>query len=614
MLKQIVFFLVLSTQLIALNRKEVPLEHCWNIEALYPSSDAWYQDLEAFKEEYQVPEFHTITKYRGALSSSIENIHCALKAYTACERRLQKLLCYAKLRVDEDLANCEEKHREGLCTTLMQEFMLKTNWLEHEILSQPYEYILLAKKCYKEHAFYLEKLLREKEHRLDPEKEAIIMLAGSVLEGPSRIFSTLNNADFTFDPVLDCRGQKLKLSHASYSEYTASSDCTLRKNSFMSCHRKYLEHENSFTELLQAHINSHLFDAKLHRFSSCLEAALYPKNIDTSVYHELLKQIHAKITSLHRYMALKKKLLHLDEFHYYDIKAPIVANYSKQYSFDEAISLILKALKPLGKDYVETLKKGLTIDRWVDRYENDNKRSGAYSSGCYDSMPYILTNFSKNIASVKTLAHEAGHSMHTYLSNQYQGYTTHQYDLFVAEVASTLNEELFFAYMIDNAKSTEEKASLITSRLDYTVGTLFRQACFAEFELFVHEMVENNIPLTPKLLKDTYLELIRFYFGSDIILDDEVAIEWARIPHFYSNFYVFQYVTGISCATCLHRRIKEEGQKAVRDYLEFLRSGGSDFPLNLLEKTKVDVRTGACVCTAIDIFDAYVTELEHLLL
>jgi len=595
----------------AIDRKDVPVEHRWNIEALYSSFDAWYTDLEAFKEAYQVPHYTSITKYKGTLSKSTENLRSALHAASSASMRLERLYCYAKLRMQEDLANHEAKQAEGIITSLQHEYLQTTNWLEHEILALPRDEILAGIEACKEHAFYLQKLIREKEHRLDPNAEKIVMLASPALGQPGRIFSTLNNADFRFDTVSDSSGQVFELTHASYSGFIASPDRTLRKNAFLNKQKKFLEYENSLTELLAAQVHSHHFFAKAHNFSSCLQAALYPKKIDTAVYHGLIQRVHERIESLHRYVALRKKLLGLSELHYYDLTAPLAPDHRKEFSFDEAVEAVLEAVKPLGTEYVQTLQKGLTEDRWVDRFENTNKRSGAFSSGCFDSMPYILMNFSGNIPSVKTLAHEAGHSMHTYLSCKQQPYETHSYDIFVAEVASTLNEELLFKHLIERAQNKEEKASLIASHLEHIVGVFFRQTCFAEFELFIHEAVEKNIPLTAKLLKDKYRELIQFYYGPELVCDEEVSIEWARIPHFYSNFYVFQYATGFSSATCLHRRIQTEGQVAVSDYLEFLRSGGSVFPQDLLEKAKVDVQTGAFVDSAIDAFDAYVQELKN---
>jgi oligoendopeptidase F len=343
-----------------------------------------------------------------------------------------------------------------------------------------------------------------------------------------------------------------------------------------------------------------------------LEAALYPKNIDLDVYHALIKAVRSKASLLHRYMKLRKKILGVKELHCYDLYVPLVPSVDMKFGYDEAEDLVINSMKPLGNKYVDLLHDGLKKGRWVDRYENQNKRSGAYSSGCYDSMPYILMNYKGILRDVFTLAHEAGHSMHSLFSRQSQPYHYSDYAIFVAEVASTFNEEFLMQTLIQKAKSPKEKAFLLNEKLEDIRGTLFRQVCFAEFELFIHELAEKRIPMTPKVLKDKYLELTAFYFGPGVTIDPEIAIEWARIPHFYYNFYVYQYATGIAASMALAEHVRNDGAKAREKYLEFLRSGSSDYPINLLAKAGVDMRSPEPVIDAMHEFETLLDEFEKV--
>lgn len=589
-------------------RKDVAVQDRWNVEALYPT-------LEAFTQALQEVNFDEIKQYRGRLSESSDTLLKALDAYFKTERALSKLYTYAHLRHDEDIAENSTKQAYEIISSLYHQFSQDTAWLSPELLHMPEEKFskLLTDPKLKTYHFFLEKLYRLKAHTLPIEQEELLALADQALDTSPKAFSALNNADFHFGKIKDEQGNERDLTHASFGMYMRDRDRTLRKNAFQAMHGKYFEFRNSITELLGGQVQNHLFAARARKYSGCLESALYPRNVDLDVYHSLIKAVHNNIDALHSYVKLRKKLLGLDELHFYDLYVPLVPAYDMKMSYEEAENIVVEAVKPLGKEYVDALHNGLKTDRWVDRYENKNKRSGAYSSGCYDSMPYILMNFKGILRDVFTLMHEAGHSMHSYYSRKHQPYHYSNYTIFVAEVASTFNEELLTKTLLKRATSVQEKAFLINEKIEDIRTTLFRQVMFCEFELFIHEAAEKRIPITPDLLSEEFTRLNRFYFGETIVMDPEIAIEWARIPHFYYNFYVFQYATGISAALALANGVLNGGDKEREAYLQFLRSGCSDYPLELLKKAGVDMKSVKPVECAIGEFRSLVAELETLL-
>jgi len=582
----------------------------WNVTSLFPSIDLWKKELTA-----TVDDFPKILAFRSKLADSIQTLHDALSCYFSLERRLRKLYTWAHLRHDEDIAKTDMKEAFETITGIYHQFAQTTSWLQPELLhiaDDTFKSYLQAPDL-QEYHFFLEKLYRLKPHTLPTEQEELMALAEQALDAPHKAFSAINNADFVFGSVLDSAQNERELTHATYGLYLRDFDRELRKNAFMKLHQTFKSYENTITELLSGQVQTHVFHAKARKYSSCLQSALFPKNIDTSVYRALIDAVHSKISALHRYVSLRKKLLNLDELHPYDMYVPLVPSFEMKMSYDEAENVVIESAKKLGSEYVDLLHHGLKTGRWVDRYENKNKRSGAYSSGCFDSMPYILMNYKGILRDVFTLAHEAGHSMHSLYSRKHQPYHYSDYAIFVAEVASTFNEELLTQTLVKRAKSDKEKIFLINEKIEDIRATLFRQVLFAEFELFIHEMAEKRVPLTPKLLSDEFLRLNKFYYGNDLVYDDELAIEWARIPHFYYNFYVYQYATGISAALFLCDRISKGSDADRNAYLEFLRSGSSDYPLNILKKAGVDMQSPAPVHTAIDTFSSLVTELETLL-
>jgi oligoendopeptidase F len=590
-------------------RSEVQGADCWDVEALFPSVEAWEKEYEAAKGPWEA-----VAAFRGRLGESAQVLREAVQAALELRRKVERLYTYAHLRHDEDVGDDRHKGIYQRAMMLFHQLAEELAWMEPELLALPQETLdaLLADPALADYQFYLEKIVRLKPHTLGPKEEQLVAMAGRALDTPSQAFSAMNNADFSFGQVEDSQGLSHELTHGSYRLMQRSFDRTLRKNSFEQLHGKFNQYENTLCELLNGQVQGHLFSARSHNFDSCLESALFPKNIDLSVYHSLIEAVRAGLPHLHRYMKLRKESLGVDALHLYDVYVPLMETEEHKVPWDRAVEQVVESVAPLGDAYQSALAQGLGPDRWCDRYENQGKRSGAYSSGCFDSHPYILMNYHERLSDVLTLAHEAGHSMHSYLSRKNQSYHYADYPIFVAEVASTFNEELLFRLLLRDADPVM-RAFLINQKIDDIRATLFRQTMFAEFELAIHELAEQGMPLTPTLLKDKYRQLNADYFGPDVIIDEQIDIEWARIPHFYYNFYVYQYATGLSAALALAERIRN-GSSTERDaYLTFLSSGSSKYPIDLLKTAGVDVTTPGPVNAAITTFGSLVDDLTATL-
>lgn len=590
-------------------RSEVPVEDRWNVEALYPNPDSWKTDLIKAGQE-KTPRWPELASYKGRLSDP-KAVAGLFDSYLAIQRKLEKLHTYAHLRLDEDLGNDAFKSDYGMISSLIHDFSLETSWIEPEFLSLDEKEFkkIISNPSLSAYQFHLEKIGRMRPHTLTPELEALMALSGKALDTSYKAFGALNNADMTFKNAVDAEGKEHPLSNGTYLSYLRSPDRTLRRTAFENLHRGFETHANTLCELIQGQVQSHLFIAKARKFNSCLETALFPHQINKAVYENLIQSVRAKLPLMHKYVALRKKILNLSDIHVYDLYLPLVDDSASNMSYIEAKQAVIESVAPLGQQYQNALKKGLFEDRWVDVYENARKRSGAYSSGCYDSMPYILMNYHSTLNDVLTLAHEAGHSMHSYLSRKNQPYIYSQYPIFVAEVASTFNEQLLLTHLKAKAKSKKDLAFLINYELEGIRGTIFRQTLFAEFELQLHKWAEEGTPLTPALLKSHYAKLNRDYYGPDLVVDPELEIEWARIPHFYYNFYVYQYATGLSAALALFDKAMSD--PASKDkYIEFLSSGGSRFPLDLLHRAGVDMQKPDAINAALARFEKLMSELQ----
>ena len=597
-------------------RQEVPLEDRWNVEFLYPNQESWENAFKAFvTNPLQTPKWPALQAFQGTLKEGPEMVRETLDLMMSIDRELSKLYTYAHLRHDEDITNPQFKKNYEQILNFAHAFAQETAWFQPELLSLPDTKLnqYLASPLLANYHFYIEKMIRMKKHTLSPNNEKLLAFAGQALQTPHKAFSAINDADFKFGSVLDSQGISKPLSHAAYGIYIREQDRVLRERAFKQYHQQYESYENTLCELLSGQVQNHLFQARSRHFSSCLEASLFPKNIDTSVYHALIQAVHERLDVLHRYMHLRKRILELDELHLYDIYVPLTSAVDIRMPYVEAENIVIESVAPLGSEYQEFLRKGFHEQRWVDRYENQNKRSGAYSSGCYDSLPYILMNYKDLLRDVFTLAHEAGHSMHSLYSRQTQPYQYSDYPIFLAEVASTFNEDLLTRLLIDRCQDPHEKIFLLNQKIEDIRGTLFRQTMFAEFELLIHQHIEQGIPLTPQLLQQEYRQLNHLYFGPATVIDQEIEIEWARIPHFYYNFYVFQYATGISAALALAEKVVNGTPRDREAYLSFLKGGSSQYPIDMLKMAGIDMTSPVPVKSAIQTFDNLLTELEQLL-
>lgn len=592
-----------------LPRSEVPKQDQWNVSSMY-------QDLAVWKKDYQMwadtKAWDALLSMRGKLASSPENLKKALDGYFTVSRHLDKIYTYAHLRHDEDVAQTDTKNAYEEAVNLYHKFKEKAAFLEPEILKMDQKQFetMLTSPLLKDYVLYLKDVYRLKPHTLSEDKEELLSMASKALSGGSKVFGAFLNADSKFGTVQDKDGVEHELTLGSYNTYLRSQDRVLRKNAFDGMHKQFLKYENSLCEMLNAQIEASVFSARARKYASSLEAALYPNQIDTKVYRNLIESVKKKASSLQRYAAMRQKMMGLSELEPYDLYVPLVADIKMDIPYEDAENKVLEAARFLGQSYYQKLSEGLLKQGWVDRYENLRKRSGAYSSGCYDSYPFILMNYNNTLSDAKTLCHEAGHSMHSLLSHENQPYQYSNYSIFVAEVASTFQEEVMFRDLISKTSDKKVKAYLLNQMIEDIRATLFRQTMFAEFELKLHEFVEAGKPLTPELLKQEYKQLYKDYYGDALNLGDEISIEWARIPHFYYNFYVYQYATGISAAIALCNRCEKMGDSAKADYLGFLKSGSSDYPINILKKAGVDMEQQEPIISAISYFDHLIEEFE----
>jgi oligoendopeptidase F len=459
---------------------------------------------------------------------------------------------------------------------------------------------------------YLDELLRQKEHTLSAQEEAILAQVAELANAPSEIFTMINNADMKFPEIIDEDGEVKELTHGRYIRFLESRERRVRQDAFKAMYETFKKQKNTLAATLNANVKKDIFYARVRRYPSVLEAALDKDNIPVSVYTNLIETIHEALPVFQRYLSLRKKVLGLDELHMYDLYVPLIEDRQITYGYEVATRLVRDSLKPMGEEYLAVVDQAFN-NRWIDVYENVGKRSGAYSSGTYGTPPYMLLNYQGNLNDVYTLTHELGHSVHSYFSRESQPYIYSDYTIFVAEVASTLNEALLTHYFLEKTDDPTQRMVILNHYLESFRGTVFRQTMFAEFEKMIHEKAEAGEALTADRLNEWYYELNRTYFGPDVVIDEDIALEWARIPHFYYNFYVYKYATGFAAATALSQQIIHEGEAAVERYLSFLKSGGSDYPLELLKKAGVDMTSPEPVRQALKVFERTLSELEQLL-
>jgi oligoendopeptidase F len=592
-------------------RSEVPVEDTWKLEDIFPTDQEWEREFQEVKQ--LIP---SMSSYQGKLGESAELLFKALQAQDQLLERIGKLYTYAHMRYDQDTTNSFYQGLDDRIKNLYTQAASTLAFIVPEILSIDEEKVkgfLNEKEELKLYEHSLEELNLQRPHVLTAEQEALLAEASEVMSASSNTFGMLNNADIQFPSIKDEDGNEVEVTHGRYIRYLESADQRVRKDAFQAVYDTYGKFKNTFASTLSGQVKKDNFNARVRKYSSARHAALASDNIPESVYENLVQTVNKNLHLLHRYVKLRKKVLKLDKIHIYDLYTPLVKDVKMEIPYEEAKELILKGLAPLGEEYQNVLKEGFT-NRWVDIHENKGKRSGAYSSGAYGTNPYILMNWQDNVNNLFTLAHEFGHSVHSYYTRKEQPYAYGSYSIFVAEVASTCNEALLNDYLLKTIDDEQKRLYLLNHFLEGFRGTVFRQTMFAEYEHLIHKKAQENEALTADLLTKEYYELNKKYFGEeDIVIDEEIGLEWSRIPHFYYNYYVYQYATGYSAATALSKQILTEGQPAVDRYLDFLKSGSSDYPIEVLKKAGVDMTSSKPIEEACRVFEEKLNEMEELL-
>ena len=590
-------------------RSEVPVEYTWKLEDLFESDQAWMEEYEALGS---VPQ--KAAEFQGKLNNS-KDLLAFLKLQDDISMRLEKLFVYSSCRSDEDTGNNHYQDMAGKARGVMVAIMGAASFSGPEIMAIPDEDLDRFYKEEPELETYRRTIYgirRMKAHMLSAESERILALAGEVSASPDNIGSVLRNLEIRFPDIPDKDGNPKQLTEDNLPFLLEDPDVDFRRRAFKAYYEKFGELRNTFATTLDAQYKQLLFFARARNYPTTLESALDQNEVPTEVYTNLIEAVHRNLDKMYKYVSLRKKILGLDELHMYDVYTPIVQDAAQVITFDEAKETVLKALAVLGDDYTALLKEGFD-NRWIDIYPNEGKRGGAYSTGTGNPHPFMLLNHKDNLDSMFTLAHEMGHSIHSWYSTKNQPYCTSNYVIFVAEVASTCNEILLMRYLLEHTDDRVQKAYLINHFLDSFKGTLYRQTMLAEFELIMGKMAESGEALTADVLCRKYRDLNALYFGPDMISDEEIGLEWARIPHFFYNYYMFQYATGYSAAAAIASRILKEGAPAVADYKKFLSSGGSDDPISLLRIAGVDMSTPEPVDTALELFGQLVDEFEEIM-
>ena len=593
-------------------REEVNARCKWAIEDLYKNDEDWKSDYELLKS--RIPE---LAKFRGRLGESAQVLLSMQKLSDELNQLLEKVYVYANQRLHENTDNSTYQNLASQAQGLLVELSESMSFVEPELMELPdgtIETFLKENKELSVYRQYFENIIRQKKHVLPTEQEALLAAMGDVAESPKDIFSMFNNADIRFPEITGEDGHPVQVTHGRYMSLMQSDNRQVRKSAFEAMYGVYGDWRNTLAAMYRANVKQEAFLAKAHKYTSDLEAALDGSHIPIKVYEQLIEAVHESMPLMYRYMKLRKKLLGVDELHMYDLYVPMTEQDHSEIPFEQAKETVLEGLAPMGEEYLNLLREGFDHG-WIDVYENQGKRTGAYSWGAYGTHPYVLLNYQGTLHDVFTLAHEMGHALHSWYSDEHQPYIYAGYRIFVAEVASTCNEALLIHHLMEQSKKAGDRKKtmyLINYFLEQFRTTLFRQTMFAEFEKITHSLQEQGETLTADRLCEIYYDLNKLYFGDEICVDREIAMEWARIPHFYTPFYVYQYATGFSAAIALSRRILEKGEPAVEQYKKFLKGGSSMYPLELLKMAGVDMEQKAPVQDALAVFAQYLDEMERL--
>ncbi len=592
-----------------IERSAVEEKDKWDLTPIYPNDEAWYSDLEKAKEE--IKKVSNYTNLLDNASNLLEYITYDVKT----ERLLYRLYYYAHLNSDADTTDTGYQKMFKLINDVINEYNELGSYITPLFMETDYSVI---EKYYEEepnlkkYEFNIQKIYRYQKHTLSKEQEKMLSILSNCFSNPENTYDSLTDADLTFGRIVDEEGNEVELTDSNYSKYISSKNRQVRKDAFDLMYKTYSSYKNTITSTYNGDIDTNIALAKIRNYNSAREASLFADNVTTDIYDNLIDTVSKNLNVLYKYYDLKKEILKLDELHLYDIYADLIKVETDTYEFEDAKDLVLKSLSILGNEYTDTLKKAFN-ERWIDIYNNKGKRSGAYSSGFYDTNPYILLNYEKQLRDVSTLAHELGHSMHTYYSCQNNPYQYSSYSIFVAEVASTVNELLLNKYMLKNSNKKEEKLYILNRLMELFKGTIFRQTMFAEFERDMYEKRENKEALTNDILCDVYYELNKKYFGPNVVVDEEIKYEWERIPHFYYGFYVYKYATGLSAACYIVDGILSGKKNALENYLAFLKTGGSMYPVDELKVAGVDISNPKVIESAIHMFDEIIEEFKNLI-
>ena len=591
-------------------RSEISDEYKWDLTAIYKTDADWYKDLEKAKKEVK-----KINNYHNFLDSAT-NLLKFLEFTNQLERLLNKLYYYAHLNYDTDTTNTKYQEMTTLITDVMTEYSELSAFIIPTFISKDYslieKYIKELKKL-KDYEYNLKNIYRYKDHTLDEKTEKIISTLSNTISNAANIYEVFSDSDLTFGTIKDENGKDVELTHSNYVTYLQSNNRNVRKDAFNLMYDKYAEFKNTIAATYIGDIDTNIALAKIRNYKSARESSLFDDNVDTKIYDNLITTVSNNLEPLYEYYNLKKQILNLDEMHLYDVYADIIeVKDLNSFTFDEAKNMVIEALNVLGDDYINNLKKAFD-QRWIDIYNNKGKRSGAYSSGFYDTYPYVLLNFEGKLDDVSTLAHELGHSMHTYYSCKNNSFQNSNYKIFVAEVASTVNELLLAKYLLKKLEDKDSKLYILNQLLDLFKGTIYRQTMFAEFERNIYQKREEKQALTNEILCDEYYKLNKKYFGNDIVIDDKIKYEWERIPHFYYDFYVYKYATGLSSACYIVNGILNNKENALENYLEFLKTGGSMDPVDELKIAGVDIEKPEVIESAIKMFKDILEETKELL-
>jgi oligoendopeptidase F len=591
-------------------RSEQDKAYQWKLESIFPTDAAWEAEFAAVKK--LIP---SLRQFEGKLADSASTFYQALSTRDKLSQRIGKLFVYARMRYDQDTTNSHYQAFNDRATSLTTEAGSALAYMRPEILAIPESTIqkfLQSEPKLQLYSYELEELNRFRPHVLSAKEEALLAEASEVLGASRNTYGLLNNADIKFPTIKDDEGNDIEITHGRMIQLLENTDARVRKDTFHAIYDTYGGLKNTFASTLSSHVKKHNLMARLRHYDSARQRSLSGNNIPEKVYDQLISIVHENLPLLHRYIKLRKKAMGVQNLHMYDLYTPFIQHTPKKITYEEAKEIVITGLSPLGKEYGDTLRKAFQ-NGWIDVYENQGKRSGAYSFGTYGTNPFVLLNWQDSMDNMFTLAHELGHSMHSYYTRKTQPYVYGDYSIFVAEVASTCNEAILGDYLLQTTKDRNDRLYLLNHQVDKFRGTVFRQTMFAEFELLIHQRAQNGEALTSETLTKIYYELNKKYFGTDIIVDEQIGLEWSRIPHFYYDFYVYQYATGTSAATALAKQILEEGKPAVDRYLTFLSSGSSAGPIEVLQRAGVDMTQPDPIRSAFDVYESYLDELEELL-